>query len=639
MSILSRKGPSGKAGKKKAADEQRRLAKESSAKLFKAGEGLVEGSVGNDSQTTLALRKAIQLAYETAGSHLSINMGFWAPIQLKVNYQISSWVDKRAQIHDSADKMNEEKKKLDGEEKAKRDRVEKHLTKLRKKGASKEELEKLRAELEEGIKTWRKEIEHGPIAYTDGRTAFFGARYIVDLKPPSGMEIDDDEKHISLGDHAFVLIHELLHCALEHIPRTRRAMERSGVYNSSEIMNVTADAYINEIIRETGDGSVSVGIMEIPENCVTKETIARIAMEMTQKADPKVLKKLGFPKGLDLSQAKQKGVLIPDRIHEEGLQARKRPFLMPAAVYNGEIEHYDFVELHDLLMKLYVLHAEDIKVQYIQSQSGGHCIPGSGGGDSDELPDKARPYKLPEGEHMRDLNMDDSEESPEQSDREMRETGEKMREAMRQVSQTAGSEGAKVLQSVRKRLNRKPAWWNRMKPFLHSHMTTDPQEDHQRPSRQFVSAWATGQDTAYSPGINYYTPAGAVAICVDTSGSISNNELETFGKHLFAIAELTNCRVHVVAGDVKPVNVYENAEMDVLTENKLQLGGRGGTEFQPLIKEAMKFAPDAIVYLTDGYAEFGKSPGIPFLWVITQNGIELQNIPWGQRVKIEKHDE
>ena len=107
---------------------------------------------------------------------------------------------------------------------------------------------------------------------------------------------------------------------------------------------------------------------------------------------------------------------------------------------------------------------------------------------------------------------------------------------------------------------------------------------------------------------------------VDTSGSISNEELKEFFGEIHRIYQNPLNEITVAECDaaIHAVYKYRGKPPEKIT-------GRGGTAFQPVLDyafEKMKPRPDAVIYLTDGYGE--ENPqirgNIPILWVLTCDG-------------------
>ncbi len=103
--------------------------------------------------------------------------------------------------------------------------------------------------------------------------------------------------------------------------------------------------------------------------------------------------------------------------------------------------------------------------------------------------------------------------------------------------------------------------------------------------------------------------------CVDTSGSVSAEELGAFSCELKHLAR-TGSEIWVVYCDaaVQGEEPFRGALPD-------RVPGGGGTSFDPALRAAKDRHPDGIVYLTDGYGPSVKEAvGCPVLWVITPGG-------------------
>lgn len=124
-----------------------------------------------------------------------------------------------------------------------------------------------------------------------------------------------------------------------------------------------------------------------------------------------------------------------------------------------------------------------------------------------------------------------------------------------------------------------------------------------------------------------------VVVAIDTSGSVSNNEIAKFLREIRGIMAVNrNTSVKVIQCDAGVTKVEEMTRWHSL---KIEVKGRGGTSFIPVfdyIKE--KHIPlDALVYLTDLEGTFPKeAPVYPVLWVSTTNEVA----PFGNTVKLEE---
>lgn len=127
-----------------------------------------------------------------------------------------------------------------------------------------------------------------------------------------------------------------------------------------------------------------------------------------------------------------------------------------------------------------------------------------------------------------------------------------------------------------------------------------------------------------------------IAVAVDTSGSISQPELETFVSEMQGIADqFENYRIHVYACDAK-VHGYDVIE--AYDDWPKSYKGRGGTDFRPVFKDIEDRGLDisVLIYLTDSFGTFPEiTPSYPVLWVINQPNRE---VPFGEQVFLDMNE-
>ena len=171
---------------------------------------------------------------------------------------------------------------------------------------------------------------------------------------------------------------------------------------------------------------------------------------------------------------------------------------------------------------------------------------------------------------------------------------------------------------------------------LRNFMTQPRKDDYSwsRPNRRFIN------DGLYLPSA-YSEGLGDVVIIDDTSGSISDSELNIF-------ASETNCTLE----DTKPERVYvlycsDRVEEDNIMEYTpddypivLNPKKTGGTDFTPPFEWIKKqgIFPDAIIYFTDLYGSCtAEDPGCPVLWISTTDRVTTTNhaeIPFGTVIQL-----
>jgi len=125
-----------------------------------------------------------------------------------------------------------------------------------------------------------------------------------------------------------------------------------------------------------------------------------------------------------------------------------------------------------------------------------------------------------------------------------------------------------------------------------------------------------------------------VTIFLDSSGSVSDEEMREFLSEVDALKGQVNARVTLHACDVELAPegpwVFESWEELELPQN---LGGGGGTSFVPacIWLEKQDLQPDLVLYFTDAEGEFPKrEPVIPVVWLVKGKS----PVPWGERIQL-----
>jgi predicted metal-dependent peptidase len=135
-----------------------------------------------------------------------------------------------------------------------------------------------------------------------------------------------------------------------------------------------------------------------------------------------------------------------------------------------------------------------------------------------------------------------------------------------------------------------------------------------------------------------------ILIAIDSSGSISNEELGAFMTELWAAHQTRLVDLWALICDASITDVIHPIRKITL------ITGRGGTDFRPVFKwalnEALHPPLDGIIYLTDGYGPApSERPRIPTLWCITHDGVyptskgssnddDEKKTGWGQLLRL-----
>ena len=121
---------------------------------------------------------------------------------------------------------------------------------------------------------------------------------------------------------------------------------------------------------------------------------------------------------------------------------------------------------------------------------------------------------------------------------------------------------------------------------------------------------------------------------IDTSGSIGQEELTAFwGEVRGIMGAFTSYTLHLMGCDADVHSYQVVGPWDEIDINALLKGG-GGTALSPAFErlEDEGITPRALVYLTDGYSDYGEEPPYPVLHVIKGN---FTGVPYGREVHID----
>lgn len=130
----------------------------------------------------------------------------------------------------------------------------------------------------------------------------------------------------------------------------------------------------------------------------------------------------------------------------------------------------------------------------------------------------------------------------------------------------------------------------------------------------------------YIPGIEK-TGVSNLALLIDTSGSVSDQEISSFiGEMNYIINEIRPQSVEMIWFE-SHVWLQETLTTKLVIPDKVK---RGGTNFGAAFA-AIKSKPKAVICLTDMYDSFNfKQPPCPTMWVATSD----VKAPWGETIRI-----
>lgn len=131
-------------------------------------------------------------------------------------------------------------------------------------------------------------------------------------------------------------------------------------------------------------------------------------------------------------------------------------------------------------------------------------------------------------------------------------------------------------------------------------------------------------------------PSLKLALCIDTSGSISSALLTKFRAEVEAILGLYGVQALCLSADAALQQIVEPGEPlpNVLV-------GGGGTDFQPVfryLETSSTESIDAVIYFTDGDGDYPlKEPSVSVMWVLSKR--TGRKPPWGNSIYLEDANE
>jgi len=162
--------------------------------------------------------------------------------------------------------------------------------------------------------------------------------------------------------------------------------------------------------------------------------------------------------------------------------------------------------------------------------------------------------------------------------------------------------------------------------LLARYMTATARDDYSysRPSRR--------EGSAIMPSLKSHELK--VVVALDTSGSVTDEEMRQFLSEINAIKGQAHARITLIACDARVDEggpwIYEPWEDFTLPQ---EFPGGGGTDFRPAFEwtAGQSPLPDLLLYFTDAQGAFPEfEPSYPVIWLVKGK----QQVPWGQRIQL-----
>jgi len=125
-----------------------------------------------------------------------------------------------------------------------------------------------------------------------------------------------------------------------------------------------------------------------------------------------------------------------------------------------------------------------------------------------------------------------------------------------------------------------------------------------------------------------------IAVAIDTSGSISQQEIDEFVSEINAIKSTIRSSITLIACDDKifPSSPWRYESWEEINF-PASLGGGKGTNFRPVFEllNSLDNPCDVLIYFTDAKGLFPeKIPNYPVLWLVKGK----ESVPWGDRIQL-----
>lgn len=199
------------------------------------------------------------------------------------------------------------------------------------------------------------------------------------------------------------------------------------------------------------------------------------------------------------------------------------------------------------------------------------------------------------------------------------------------VAKSVGNLPGSIQELVKILIEPKVDWRALLAEFLTRQC--EPDYDWRRPSKRYVPMGI------YIPSVMPTHQQGSIAVAVDTSGSISDEELSLFLSelsHLIAQAFISEVHFYQCDADIQDYKVLTKADLPL--EGKVT--GRGGTDFTPVFEhiKANSIQIDALIYFTDLYGPWpDEPPPYPVLWAVKSSASSSPYRPeYGEVIEIEE---
>ena len=221
-----------------------------------------------------------------------------------------------------------------------------------------------------------------------------------------------------------------------------------------------------------------------------------------------------------------------------------------------------------------------------------------------------------------DIINDGSDEIKKDDENRKLLTDAKTRFEMSNNNKSCGNGTNKLEELVNKLLESKVDWKKLLRKYCVQHRSKDISFSSPDTRMYYQSAIYPGLYSENSEVLKN------VKVCIDTSGSISEEDLGHFFNQIMQLVNTFNTSVDVIDWDTEVENLYTLDKKHISSKTKFKIQGRGGTDPSCLFKyfdsNKCKVKPFVTLIFTDGfiYTEFKSSWAKKYkntIWIMTKD--------------------
>jgi len=128
-----------------------------------------------------------------------------------------------------------------------------------------------------------------------------------------------------------------------------------------------------------------------------------------------------------------------------------------------------------------------------------------------------------------------------------------------------------------------------------------------------------------------------IIVSIDTSGSISKEELSSFICEIINLGKsFNNLKITLIVCDCEIKDTFELTNGNIEKAQELLIKGGGGTSHIPVYNWIEENMPNAklLINFTDGFSVFPDEETIKTIWILTEKSCEEDKIPFGNVIKM-----